>query len=44
VRAPLLGKAPATASWAIALAIGAVGWWLALALYRRGRRRIAFWL
>jgi ABC-type polysaccharide/polyol phosphate export permease len=44
VRAPLLGKAPATASWAVALVIAAVGWWLALALYRRGRRRIAFWL
>jgi ABC-type polysaccharide/polyol phosphate export permease len=44
VRAPLLGQPPSVLSWAVALAIGAVGWWLALALYRRGRRRIAFWL
>jgi ABC-type polysaccharide/polyol phosphate export permease len=44
VRAPLLGQAAHAVSWAVALAMAGIGSWLALALYRRARQRIAFWL
>lgn len=44
VRAPLLGQEPYALSWAVAATMAGIGWLLALALYRRTRHRIAFWL
>jgi ABC-type polysaccharide/polyol phosphate export permease len=43
VRAPLLGAAPTAASYAAALAITAVGWCLALLMFRFFRKRISYW-
>jgi ABC-type polysaccharide/polyol phosphate export permease len=43
VRAPLLGSAPAEASYAAALAIAAVGWLLTFLMFSHFRKRIAYW-
>jgi ABC-type polysaccharide/polyol phosphate export permease len=44
VRQPLLGGGPSVHVWAGALATTVFGWLLAFLLYRRCRRRIAYWL
>ena len=44
VRAPLLGQAPGLASWLAVLGITLGGWLVTLAMYRRYRWRIAYWL
>jgi lipopolysaccharide transport system permease protein len=44
VRAPLLGTAPALASWAFSLALTVVGWGLTIWVYGRYRKRIPYWL
>lgn len=44
VRGPFLGKPPALESWLVVLAITAIGWGVALTLYRRYRHRIAYWI
>ena len=44
VRAPLLGRVPGLDSWIAVLAMTAVGWLAAFALFRRYRRRVAYWV
>ena len=44
VRAPLLGQAPGLASWIAVLIVTAAGWLVTFALFRRYRRRIAYWV
>jgi ABC-type polysaccharide/polyol phosphate export permease len=44
VRAPLLGQAPGLASWLAVLGMTLGGWLATLALYRRYRWRIAYWM
>jgi ABC-2 type transport system permease protein/lipopolysaccharide transport system permease protein len=44
VRAPLLGSAPLTYSWAVLLAVTAVGWIGTFALFAKFRSRIAYWI
>lgn len=44
VRGPLLGQPPSIESWGVVLAITALGWTGALALYNRYRNRIAYWV
>lgn len=44
VRMPLLGKAPAAWSWVVVLIGTILGWAMALALFSRFRKRIAYWL
>jgi ABC-type polysaccharide/polyol phosphate export permease len=43
-RAPLLGVAPSATNWVIAGALAVVGWIVALFVFGRYRRRIAYWL
>ena len=44
VRAPLLGHAPGLASWIAVLVMTVAGWFVTFALFRRYRRRIAYWV
>lgn len=44
IRAPLLGQTPTAMNWVVVVATGAVGWGVTIALYRRFRSRIAFWV
>jgi ABC-type polysaccharide/polyol phosphate export permease len=44
VRAPLLGKAPATWTWVVVAAMTVVGWGGTLYFFSRFRRRIPYWL
>lgn len=44
LRGPLLGYEPALRSWVVALALAALGAPLALLVFARARRRIAYWL
>ena len=44
VRAPLLGQALPTQSWAFVAGITLVGWAAALVAFRRFHRRISFWV
>ena len=44
VRAPLLGQVPELTSWLAVSGITLGGWLLALAMFRRYRRRIAYWV
>ena len=44
VRAPLLGSAPLTYSWAVLLAVTVVGWIGTFALFAKFRSRIAYWI
>ena len=44
VRAPLLGQAPGLVSWLAASGITLGGWLVTLAMYRRYRWRIAYWV
>ena len=43
-RAPLLGQFPSTENWVVASAMALVGWGLALFIFGRYKRRIAYWL
>jgi ABC-type polysaccharide/polyol phosphate export permease len=44
VRAPLLGEAPSTLSWIVALGAAVAGLLLAAVMLRRAERRIVYWL
>jgi lipopolysaccharide transport system permease protein len=44
VRAPVLGSAPSRLSWTIVLGVCILSWIIALLLFNRFRRRIAYWL
>ena len=44
VRAPLLGQPPALGSWFAVVGVTCGGWLLTFALFRRYRRRIAYWV
>ncbi|MBM3486316.1 MAG: ABC transporter permease [Alphaproteobacteria bacterium] len=44
IRAPLLGHAPAAASWLVCIAVTAVGWIATALVFRRCRARIAYWV
>ncbi len=44
MRTPLLGDAPALASWLVVGAITILGWGLTLLLFTRVKQRIAYWL
>ncbi|PXV58959.1 putative hydrolase, CocE/NonD family [Dyella jiangningensis] len=44
VRAPLLGQWPSAMNWGVSAALAVVGWALALFIYGRYKRRIAYWL
>ena len=44
VRAPLLGAVPPRPSWLVVLAVTGAGTAIALAMYARYRRRIAYWI
>jgi ABC-type polysaccharide/polyol phosphate export permease len=43
-RAPLLGQAPGVEHWLVAGGLAIVGWIVALMVFSRYRRRIAYWL
>jgi ABC-type polysaccharide/polyol phosphate export permease len=44
VRAPLVGQMPSMLNWVASLGVAIVGWALAIAVYGRYKRRIAYWL
>ena len=44
VRAPLLGKLPTIYSWIFSVALAVFGWVVAIVIYGRYKRRIAYWL
>ncbi len=44
IRAPLLGQLPSTMNWIVSLVLALVGWSMAVAVYGRYKRRIAYWL
>jgi lipopolysaccharide transport system permease protein len=44
VRAPLLGDLPSQLNWEVSIALALLGWTLALVVYGRYKRRIAYWL
>jgi ABC-type polysaccharide/polyol phosphate export permease len=44
VRAPLLGEMPSDLNWAVSVGMAIVGWAIALVIYGRYKRRIAYWL
>ena len=44
VRAPLLGEMPTALNWEVSIASALLGWCLALIVYGRYKRRIAYWL
>lgn len=44
VRTPLLGTAPSTLNWTVAVIMALVGWAVALALFGGYRKRIPYWL
>lgn len=44
VRAPLLGQLPSVTNWLVSSVLALIGWGLALAIYGRYKRRIAYWL
>ena len=43
VRAPLMGRAPATLSYVVMVLMTIVGWWVTYAMFKRFRKRIAYW-
>jgi lipopolysaccharide transport system permease protein len=43
-RAPLLGSAPSALNWQVSAGLAVVGWIVALLVFGRYRRRIAYWL
>ena len=44
VRAPLLGQVPSPTSWLAVMGITIGGWLITFVMYRRYRRRIAYWM
>lgn len=44
VRSPLIGKIPAAGSYYVVLFLTAAGWTVAMVLFSRFRKRIAFWV
>lgn len=44
VRAPLLGQLPSRLNFEVSIALAIVGWVIAIGIYGRYKRRIAFWL
>lgn len=44
VRSPLLGQLPTATNWGASLAMALIGWTIALTVYGRYKRRIAYWL
>jgi lipopolysaccharide transport system permease protein len=44
VRSPLLNEWPSQADWVLSLGLCLLGWIVALALYGRYKRRVAYWL
>lgn len=44
VRAPLLGEVPSDINWLVSVGMAVVGWAIALVVYGRYKRRIAYWL
>lgn len=44
VRSPLLGQLPSATNWVVSLVLALVGWGMAIAIYGRYKRRIAYWL
>ncbi|QIE24852.1 ABC transporter permease [Caballeronia sp. SBC2] len=44
VRAPLLGELPYAINWQVSCGLAIIGWSIAIALYGRYKRRIAYWL
>ena len=44
VRSPLLGQLPTAMNWQVSLAMALIGWIMALLVYGRFKRRIAYWL
>lgn len=44
VRSPLLGQLPTETNWVVSLVMALVGWGMAIAVYGRYKRRIAYWL
>nr|WP_246389322.1 ABC transporter permease [Microvirga mediterraneensis] len=44
MRTPLLGQAPTSLIWIVAIGITAVGWGITLPIYAHWRQRIAFWV
>jgi ABC-type polysaccharide/polyol phosphate export permease len=44
VRSPLIGQMPTDSNWWVSLGMAAAGWLIALAVYGRYKRRIAYWL
>jgi ABC-type polysaccharide/polyol phosphate export permease len=43
VRAPLLGRVPEAISYGAMIAMTIGGWWLTYAMFKRFRKRIAYW-
>jgi ABC-type polysaccharide/polyol phosphate export permease len=44
VRSPLIGQLPTATNWWVSLGMAAIGWIVALMVYGRYKRRIAYWL
>ena len=44
IRSPLLGQLPTITHWEVSLGLALLGWGLAIAVYGRYKRRIAYWL
>ncbi|WP_407194078.1 ABC transporter permease [Bradyrhizobium sp. STM 3566] len=43
VRAPLVGRVPEAISYGVMIAMAIGGWWLTYLMFRRFRKRIAYW-
>ena len=43
VRGPLVGRVPEAASYTVMVALSIGGWWLTYAMFKRFRKRIAYW-
>jgi ABC-type polysaccharide/polyol phosphate export permease len=43
IRGPLMGRVPGAISYGVLIAITIGGWWLTYAMFKRFRRRIAYW-
>jgi ABC-type polysaccharide/polyol phosphate export permease len=43
VRAPLIGRVPEAASYAVVVVLAIGGWLLTYAVFKRFRKRIAYW-
>ena len=43
VRGPLIGQVPDAISYGVMIAMTIVGWWLTYEMFKRFRKRIAYW-